>query len=859
MGSVYLAEQEPPLRRRVAAKILKSGFVTPEMLARFEVERQALASLQHPAIAQVYDAGTAPDGRPYFVMEYVPGLPLTEYCDSHRLDLRQRLELFVMICRAIHHAHQNGIVHRDLKPANILVSAENGTPSVKVIDFGLAKALSPGPTDPTVSTQLGILMGTPAYMAPEQADPFRRHLDHRVDIYSLGAILYELLTGLTPVDSATNRAVLARELKGDLNWIVQKALETKPEQRYADVAEFANAVERFLRRQPLLRRRLGLQYRARRFFGRRRAAVIAAATLAAAVLFGLNRWFFGTVGLDMPPARLVPLTSFPGNEMRPALSPDGTQVAFFSGADRSDEWGLYVMTIGSPETRRLTRSPNHDNFAKWSPDGRWIAFARFHYSQYAGARIHIVPSVGGPDSRVSDFPASGPISWSADGRYIAASRWAPDDSSEPAGVFVIPVSGGSPRPLTPTQTPARDSGVAFSPDGRRLAYASCTPQCDVYILALDGDLTALGPPKRITSQPSRDIENITWARDGRSVIYDSFISDSSSGLSHLMRVDVDGRRAPERIELAGLNAFGPSTARTMDRMAFSRHLSDRDIYTVRTDLAGALRVLSSTFPDYDPQFSPDGNRIVFASARSGRESELWVADSDGSRAQRLLAGPGRWQSSPQWSPDGQRIAFQVLGNDGRFHIWTVDAAGKAPARLTTRTSDEWFPSWSRDGRMIYFSAEEEGRRWDIWRVPTSRGTPERVTFTGNAWKGFESPDRTRLVFQERFPKGQVVSDTSWPTRVLVQSLNGGDPAKVVDCAMGGSLTAGPREFYYADCSQTRVARVLDIDSGTNRPLARLEGFSGASFAVRTRGEAAEILYTRDTTTNVDLFLIDDFK
>ena len=166
MGFVYLAEQEAPLRRRVALKILKREGETEEVLARFEVERQALASLHHAAIAQVYDAGTAPDGRPFIVMEYVPGLPLTEYCDQRRLDIRRRLELFAVTCEAIHYAHQNGIVHRDLKPANILVSEENGRPSVKVIDFGLAKAIERRLTERTLFTRLGTLMGTPEVHEP---------------------------------------------------------------------------------------------------------------------------------------------------------------------------------------------------------------------------------------------------------------------------------------------------------------------------------------------------------------------------------------------------------------------------------------------------------------------------------------------------------------------------------------------------------------------------------------------------------------------------------------------------------------------------------------------------------------------
>jgi Tol biopolymer transport system component len=174
------------------------------------------------------------------------------------------------------------------------------------------------------------------------------------------------------------------------------------------------------------------------------------------------------------------------------------------------------------------------------------------------------------------------------------------------------------------------------------------------------------------------------------------------------------------------------------------------------------------------------------------------------------------------------------------------------------TGDEWFPSWSRDGRTIYFSADG-GRGWDIWRVPTTGGIPERVTFTGNAGKGFESADRTRLVYQERFPPGQVGSDPMSPTRILLQPLKGGEPAEVVRCATGGSLSAGPNEFYYADCGKGPSAHALDIDTGTKRFLAPLDAFSSSSIAVRATREGAEILYTRHNAAGVDVFLIDNFK
>ena len=199
MGAVFLAEQDRPVRRQVALKVIKPGMDTEQVVARFEAERQALAMMDHPNIARVFDAGSTDSGRPYFVMERVDGVPINEYCDRERLSPRQRLELFVAVCRAIEHAHQKGIIHRDIKPSNVLVTLQDGRAVPKVIDFGVAKAIDQNLIERTLFTQLGALVGTPEYMSPEQADDAGAGIDTRSDVYSLGVLLYELLTGTTPL------------------------------------------------------------------------------------------------------------------------------------------------------------------------------------------------------------------------------------------------------------------------------------------------------------------------------------------------------------------------------------------------------------------------------------------------------------------------------------------------------------------------------------------------------------------------------------------------------------------------------------------------------------------------------------
>jgi non-specific serine/threonine protein kinase/serine/threonine-protein kinase len=319
MGEVWLAEQKEPVRRRVALKLVKAGMNTREVMARFESERQALALMEHPAIAKVFDAGSTPQGAPYFVMEYVAGVPITTYCDNHRLSTRDRLELFVHVCEGVQHAHQKAIIHRDLKPSNILVTEVDGHPVPKIIDFGVAKALSQRLTADTLYTRAGTLLGTPEYMSPEQALSSGEDIDTRSDVYSLGIIFYELLAGVPPIDlrkiafdeflrrlreedppkpstkiraqdvaTSTETArkrqseapALAKQMRGDLDSIALKALEKERARRYGSPSDFAADIGRYLRNEAVLAVPLSLAYRARKFARRYRGALVTACAFA---------------------------------------------------------------------------------------------------------------------------------------------------------------------------------------------------------------------------------------------------------------------------------------------------------------------------------------------------------------------------------------------------------------------------------------------------------------------------------------------------------------------------------------------------------------------------------------------------
>jgi serine/threonine protein kinase len=334
MGSVWIAEQFEPVKRKVAIKLVKPGMDSRQVLARFEAERQALALMDHPHIARIFDGGLTDQGRPYFVMELVKGLPVTEYCDQLRVSLAERLELFVLICQAVQHAHQKGIIHRDLKPSNVLVCMYDGKPVPKVIDFGLAKALHNSLTDETLHTGFGIMIGTPLYMSPEQAEHNNLDVDSRTDIYSLGVLLYELLTGSTPLeraqlkDAAFNEILrlikevepkkpstrlsgnarlpniaaqrsiepsrLGRALAGDLDWIAMKALDKERGRRYETAESMARDINRYLHDEAVEARPPSWVYQTQKFIRRHRGAVLAASLVSLAVVAG----FIGTtIGL----------------------------------------------------------------------------------------------------------------------------------------------------------------------------------------------------------------------------------------------------------------------------------------------------------------------------------------------------------------------------------------------------------------------------------------------------------------------------------------------------------------------------------------------------------------------------------
>jgi len=529
-----------------------------------------------------------------------------------------------------------------------------------------------------------------------------------------------------------------------------------------------------------------------------------------------------------------------------------------------DNTDVYVTLVGSTGVRRLTTDPADDYAPSWSPDGRRIAF--LHRIGDA-VSIHVVSALGGAESQVSDFPVGAPrpnalmtchISWSPDGRYVVAGRDPRSTASTAAGIYLIPIDGGEARALTRPAAPTFHFSPVFSPDGRRMAYASCDSPgrdastllpgtCAVRSVEIDEGFAPIGAAKTLTTQPVYPT-GMAWSRDGKSIM---FVGDwwSAASSANLWRLWIDGTREPEPVEIAG-GAGHPATVNSRDRLVFSREDWETHIYRFSAGLPPERIAASSSF-EADPHFSPDGRRIAFTSGRSGHIA-IWVAAADGSQPRQLTSHRWVWQGSPNWSPDGRTIAFDADDPDG-VHVWTIPAGGGAPRRASTEAGDQTTPTWSRNGKWIYFSDHRGGGR-DISRVPATGGRAERITRTGSGYLAYESPDGTSLFYQPRFGDSPL----------LVMPLRGdGARRTLVKCVRSAGYAVVGRTVVYAACQPgtNPSLRTIDLVSGRDRPLGTLEHFPpdnlGVGLAVSPDGKT--IVFRGLVLRGADLMLIENFR
>lgn len=806
-GVVFMAEQDQPVRRRVALKVIKLGMDTRQVVARFEQERQALALMDHPNIAKVLDAGATESGRPYFVMEYVKGDPITEFADAHKLSVPDRLQLFAQVCAAVQHAHTKGVVHRDLKPRNVLVCMSDGRPFAKVIDFGIAKATGARLTEKTLFTEHRQLIGTPEYMSPEQAEG-SPDIDTRTDVYSLGVLLYELLTGATPFDAERLRSAayaemqriikeedppapslrLSRDLRalaaaatargaepgrlgtlirGELDWIVMKALDKDRARRYESPSQLAGDVQRHLSGEPVTAAPPSTMYRVRKFARKHRGRVVAAGTVAAVLVLGTAST---SVGFALE-ARQRQAAEQAAETAVAARDAEAQARAEAESQRRAAEQNAYVANLLAAASdpysarQRLDACPEHLRGWEWN-----YLNAKSDTSNLV-IREATPPSFGSPNS------------WfSPDGsRIVTTGNWGSATGLRNAAVKVWDAATGE-RVLT---LPGESYGAAFSPDGARIAV--CTDVgvriCDatsgrtlVEIPADQANRAWFSPDgTRLLSQASGEAfrqvwnaetgELVTtlpprgkrsygsfalWSSDGRRILADSgqhaaSLCDASSGEAIVTftghaddvltaRFSPDGSRLVTGSADRTARIWNAATGELLALLAGHRSnvvsatFSPKGDRVLTVSWQGDGRIwdaatgqLLAAFDNGEPGgfgsgFSPDG-RAVLTTAGPGAQ----LRDAESGRLLAQLQGHSEWIHDAAFSPDGQRIV--TASYDGTLRLWNADPAAHANPAVLLAPVDQYenggvdHLEFSADGRRL-LSGDDWGNVY-VWDANTS--------------------------------------------------------------------------------------------------------------------------------------------
>jgi serine/threonine protein kinase len=836
MGSVYRAI-DTRLDRAVAIK-----FSAEQFSERFEREARAISALNHPNICTLHDVGAN-----FLVMELVDGETLAKRVErTGPLPVKEALDISLQVADALDVAHSKGVVHCDLKPSNIIVTPEG---RAKVLDFGLARAIRedeaegndrPGTAHAAQRSVADQILGTPAYMSPEQARG--DCIDARTDLWSFGCLLYELLSGKRAFRGETNSEIITAISERDPDWqalprgmprsvrgLLQKCLEKDRACRPHDIRVARIPIENAARPSPRLP-----------------ALALAAASIALLLVVVLAAWILH--GRDTKPDQTfhpIPLTTYLGSQDWPSFSPDGNQVAFSWDGEEQGNSDIYVKSIGPDSPLRLTRSLVNNTNPAWSPDGRWIAFLRG--TRPGRSTMVLVPPTGGSERVVAEVASPGPsvqsLTWSPDSKWMVVFD---QPAGQAGGLWLLSIDGRQPRRLTSVAggSAPLDRAPAFASDGSSLAFVRrvANNSEDLYLLPLGADLWPAAEPQQIT-RAKQAVSGLAWAEDRRGLIY----STGPPGNENLWRTSIFGvpyaRRLTEQADILNL-AISPRS----HRLVFAQSRREMDIY--RADLSGedsevrSIPLIASSRLDRYPQYSPDGRRIAFVSLRSG-DWQLWTCDSDGTNTIQITSFDRGEVAFPAWSPDGQKIGF-ISTAEGSSQAYVVNAAGGKPQKRADLGSDASGWIWSRDGRWIVFFCSGSGEGSQLCRVPAEGGHAEQLTHLGaTGWTVGESLETALLYFIR-------------PGGIWTVSIDGSNERQLFRFDVDpGWIDVGRSGIYFVSKSTHTKDGDLMFYRFPNGPLAKVAGIQ-TRYGFSLSPDRRYVTYTKMTSTGSDLMLIDKF-
>jgi eukaryotic-like serine/threonine-protein kinase len=838
MGAVFMAQQTQPVKRIVALKLIKLGMDSKQVLARFEAERQALALMDHPNIAKVLDAGTTDSGRPFFVMELVKGVPITRFCDERQLSPRQRLELFIPVCQAIQHAHQKGIIHRDIKPTNVLVALYDDRPVPKVIDFGVAKAAGLQLTDASLVTGFGAIVGTPEYMSPEQAQLNQLDIDTRSDVYALGVVLYELLTGTTPIDRkrlsqgalfevlriireeepprpstrlstsdalasiaatrATEPSKLAKLMRGELDWIAMKCLEKDRSRRYETANGLAHDLERYLADEPVEACPPSSTYRLRKLAGKYKKALATAAAfvvllVAGAVISTLLAVWAKTAEREASRQRIASdeAKQVALDAERNALDAERKALDAKAEADRQrDQVSLTAYASGMQLAQRAWEENNVvlarellEEVPKEAAGRKLRGFEWYYLDRLCHSEALTLKGHTGCVTSVAFSP---------DGRRLASGSW--DNTvkiwDSATGKELFSLNGHASSVFS----------VAFSPDGRRLASGNNDRPVKIWDVATGKELLSL-------KVHSSMVNSVAFSPDGQWLA-------SGGGRTVTIWNSVTGK---ELLSFNGHTGEVNSVAFSPDGQRLASGSGDE---TVKIwDIATGKELFSLKGHNgrvNSVAFSPDGQRL--ASGNGDETVKIWEVATG--KELFSLKGHNGWVNSVAFSPDGQRLAW---GSGNTVKIWNT-STGEELFDLKGHSDSVRSVAFSSDGqRLTSGSADKTVKIWN--------------SETGNEL--FTLKDNADLVRSVAFsPDGQ---------RVASGGRDKDNTVKIWDIASGKELTSlkGHADWVKSVAfspdgqrlaSDSNDGTVKIWDSGTGKELFDLESGDVGSVAFSPDGQ-----------------------